>query len=208
MQKYFEILGLPITATDEEIENAYKTLKEKYSRERFLEGEAGNEAAKRLTKLETAYHEIMENRKSSDNDNLESFVDVENLIKAGNISLAQEKLDNISDRGAEWHYLQSVIFYKKNWLNESKKQLEIALNIEPHNNKYAQAYARLKEKMEYNNDEIATEIPVEAIIEEVPEAPVTTQLDLGDKIHARKKENEPAVQKGKEKMIGEIEKEI
>ena len=64
------------------------------------------------------------------------------------------------------------------------------------------------EKMEYNNDEIATEIPVEAIIEEVPEAPVTTQLDLGDKIHARKKENEPAVQKGKEKMIGEIEKEI
>ena len=64
------------------------------------------------------------------------------------------------------------------------------------------------EKMEYNNDEIATEIPVEAIIEEAPEAPVTTQLDLGDKIHARKKENEPAVQKGKEKMIGEIEKEI
>ena len=64
------------------------------------------------------------------------------------------------------------------------------------------------EKMEYDNDEIAPEIPVEAIIEEEPEAPVSTQLDLGDKIHARKKENEPAVQKGKEKMIGEIEKEI
>ena len=151
MQKYFEILGLPVTATDEEIENAYKKLKEKYSNERFLEGEKGNEAAKQLTKLETAYHEIMENRKASDSDNLESFVDVENLIKSGNISLAQERLDNISDRGAEWHYLQSVIFYKKNWLNESKKQLEIALNIEPHNNKYAQAYSRLREKMEYNN---------------------------------------------------------
>ena len=64
------------------------------------------------------------------------------------------------------------------------------------------------EQMEYNNDEIATEIPVEAIIEEEPEAPVITQLDLGEKMHTRKKENEPAVQKGKEKMIGEIEKEI
>ena len=37
---------------------------------------------------------IMENRKASDSDNLESFVDVENLIKSGNISLAQEKLDS------------------------------------------------------------------------------------------------------------------
>ncbi len=150
MQKYFEILGLPVTATDEEIENAYKTLKEKYSRERFLEGEKGNEAAKQLTKLETAYNEIMENRKANSSD-LNSFVTVEELIKAGNISLAQAKLDDISDRNAEWHYLQSVIFYKKNWLNESKKQLEIAMNIEPHNNKYAQAYTRLKDKMEYNN---------------------------------------------------------
>ncbi|MBE7081951.1 MAG: hypothetical protein E7372_05270 [Clostridiales bacterium] len=150
MQKYFEILGLPVTATDEEIENAYKTLKEKYSRERFLEGEKGNEAAKQLTKIETAYNEIMENRKANSSD-LNSFVAVEELIKAGNISLAQAKLDDISDRNAEWHYLQSVIFYKKNWLNESKKQLEIAMNIEPHNNKYAEAYTRLKDKMEYNN---------------------------------------------------------
>ncbi len=151
MQKYFEVLGLNETATDEEIENAYKTLKEKYSRERFLEGERGNEAARQLTKLETAYNEIMENRKSTAEGDLNSFATVEELIKAGNISLAQEKLDNISDRNAEWHYLQSVIFYKKNWLNESKKQLEIAMNIEPHNNKYTQAYTRLKDKMEYNN---------------------------------------------------------
>ena len=151
MQKYFEVLGLPTTATDEEIENAYKTLKEKYSRERFLEGERGNEAAKQLTKLETAYHEIMENRKTDEEGKLNSFIVVEDLIKAGNISLAQSKLDDISDRNAEWHYLQSVIFYKKNWLNESKKQLEIALNIEPNNSKYTQAYTRLKDKMEYNN---------------------------------------------------------
>ena len=151
MQKYFEILGLPTSATDEEIENAYKTLKEKYSRERFLEGEKGNEAAKQLTKLEAAYNEIKEYKKANLNDDLSNFVVVEDLIKAGNISLAQQKLDDISDRNAEWHYLQSVIFYKKNWLNESKKQLEIAMNIEPHNNKYAQAYTRLKDKMEFNN---------------------------------------------------------
>ena len=47
--------------------------------------------------------------------------------------------------------MQSVIFYKKNWVNESKKQLEIALNLDPHNQKYSNAYVKLKEKIEYND---------------------------------------------------------
>ena len=60
-------------------------------------------------------------------------------------------LDSFDQRGAEWHYLQSVIFYKKNWINESKKQLEIAMSKEPFNDKYTNAYTKLKEKIEYND---------------------------------------------------------
>ena len=73
------------------------------------------------------------------------------LIKNGNISAAQSMLDDVNDRTAEWHYLQSVVFYKKNWINESKKQLEIAMNMEPHNEKYSESYSKLKQKMEYND---------------------------------------------------------
>ena len=153
MRKNYQILGISEGATQEEIETAYKTLKKKYSEERFLEGEAGNKAARELTKIETAYQEIMSSKqtKSEGREDMSSFVDIEILIKNGDISLAQQKLDDINERNAEWHYLQSVIFYKKNWLNESKKQLEIALNMEPHNPKYAENYTRLKEKMEFNN---------------------------------------------------------
>ncbi len=95
----------------------------------------------------------MENRnyKSKDGDaSSYNYEDIELLIKKGDVSGAQSKLDDITDRNAEWHYLQSVIFYKKNWMNESKKQLEIALSIEPHNAKYSEDYAKLKQKMEYN----------------------------------------------------------
>ena len=153
MQEYYKILGLKADATDEEIEQAYLTLKDKYSRERFYEGEIGNEAAKNLTKLETAYHEITASRKkqTEKEDTVYDFSEIERLIKSGNISVAQEKLDNFSERNAEWHYLQSVILYKKNWVNESKKQLEIAINMEPHNNKYSEAYSKLKQKIEYND---------------------------------------------------------
>jgi DnaJ-class molecular chaperone len=152
MQEYYKILNITKDATDEEVENAYKTLKERYSKERFYEGEIGNEAAKKLTKVETAYQEIMASRKVID-DNGEKkydFSEVETLIKKGDISSAQTLLDDIYDRNAEWHYLQSVIFYKKNWINESKKQLEIAVNMEPHNVKYSEDYAKLKQKIEFN----------------------------------------------------------
>ena len=58
MQDIYKILGVSKDASMEEIEASYKALKEKYSSERFLEGEAGNEAAKNLTLLENAYREI------------------------------------------------------------------------------------------------------------------------------------------------------
>ena len=153
MQEFYKILGVSENATDEEIEAAYSRLKDEYSRDRFLEGEAGNLAAKNLTKLETAYQEIKESRRNTakpDGKEPESLEEVEKLLKAGKIAEAQTALDNVTDRSAEWHYLQSVVFYKKNWLNESKKQLEIAMNIEPHNQKYSDAYTKLKQKMEFN----------------------------------------------------------
>lgn len=154
MQEYYKILNIEENASDEEIEKAYKLLKDKYSKERFLEGEEGNQAAKNLTKLETAYYEIKVYRKSKNDkygEKVYNFEEVETLIKANKINDAQDALDKFNDRNAEWHYLQSVIFYKKNWINESKKQLEIAMNMEPHNSKYKDAYTKLKMKIEYND---------------------------------------------------------
>ena len=155
MQEYYKILGISETATDAEIDAQYAKLKEKYSRERFYEGEIGNDAARNLTKLETAYAEIKRERgnKMNDKGTTANYSDVEQLIKDGNINEAQVRLDDISDRDAEWHYLQSVIYYKKNWINDSKKQLEIALNMEPHNSKYSDAYSKLKQKMAFNESQ-------------------------------------------------------
>lgn len=147
MIELYDILGVSEDATDEEVERAYLELKGKYSLDRFLDGEAGNEAAKKLTRLENAYNEIMAIRKGEKDG---SYLEIESAIKKGNIALAQEKLDAYSTRDAEWHYLQSVVFYKKNWINESLKQLEIAMNMDADNKKYSDSYAKLKEKIAFN----------------------------------------------------------
>lgn len=149
MQDKYKILGVSKDATDEEIEQAYKTLRSKYSEERFCEGEVGNEAAKKLTKLDIAYREIKEDRESfskQENGKTKTYDKVTELIKNGRLEDAQCVLDDDSNKDAEWHYLQSVVFYKKNWFNESKKQLEIAISMDPYNNKYKTAYDNLNRR--------------------------------------------------------------
>lgn len=151
-KQYYELLGVDESASDEVIAARYEELKKKYSEERFLEGEAGNEAAKMLNRIDVAYHEIMsergENRTREDAGS--SYAKVDELIRSGKLSEAQAVLDEFNERPAEWHYLQSVIFYKKNWMNESKKQLEIAIQMDGENTKYRTAYNKLKEKIEFD----------------------------------------------------------
>ncbi len=150
MQENYKILNVSPEATDQEITEAYERLKAQYSKDRFLEGEAGNLAAKNLTKLEAAYRDIMESRsESASDDGKESMAlsEVEGLIKLGKIAEAQQRLDAFNDRSAEWHYLQSVVFYKKSWMNESLKQLEIALSMDVNNAKYKDAYTKMQEKI-------------------------------------------------------------
>ena len=150
-KKYYDLLGVEETASDEEIKARYEQLKKKYSEDRFLEGEAGNEAAKMLNRIDTAYNEIMTERREKGAAQSEgsSFAEVERLIRDNKIAEAQSALDAFNERAAEWHYLQSVVYYKKNWMNESKKQLEIAIQMDGTNSKYRDSYEKLKARADY-----------------------------------------------------------
>ena len=146
----YEILQVSENATDEEIEEAYRNLKAKYNEERWLDGEAGNHAARMLGKIDAAYEDIMRERKEKSAGSGQNALDeVASLIREGKIAEAQEKLDSFNERTAEWHYLQSVVFYKKNWINESKKQLEIAMQLDGANQKYRDAYEKLRARADY-----------------------------------------------------------
>ena len=60
-----ELLGLSEGATEEQIKDAYSKLRAKYIEDRFKEGEEGNEEARMLTKLDTAYSELMSDLSAS-----------------------------------------------------------------------------------------------------------------------------------------------
>ncbi len=133
------------SASESEIDFAYNRLKKQYSEDRFLPGDAGADAARKLTELEEAYREAKQKFASSkaEQDYGSKYGAIEDIIKQNKTNEAQQMLDEIIDRNAEWHYLQSIVFYKKSWYNESKNQLEMAVSMDPANGKYKDALNRL-----------------------------------------------------------------
>ncbi|MCI9030946.1 MAG: hypothetical protein HFK09_00265 [Clostridia bacterium] len=142
----YEILDLPEDSGEELLRARYNELKTKYSEQRFESGEAGNEGANKLMELEEAWSMIsadLDKRRTKERygDNLGG---IDELIKKGKYDEAQALLDAHTERGAEWHYLQSIIFYKRDWLTESRKQLKMAVELAPDVEKYRESLTKLE----------------------------------------------------------------
>lgn len=147
----FVILGVDKNATQSEILEAYKQKRAYYQAHVFDEGESGAQAASMLNQLDDAYQQAMEMAVESatvTGEGESAYEQVKQAIRSKDIETAQKLLDDMSYRGAEWHYYQSVVFYEKNWLNDTKKQLEIALQMDPQNDKYKRALDNLKKKID------------------------------------------------------------
>jgi len=141
----YEIFGLPEGAPFDDVTAAYRRLKAQYGEDRFAEGEKGNEASRKLAKLEQAYSAMaFQNNRRKDAEKFgKDYGSADELIKRGKLEGAQAALDAMTERTGEWHYLQSIIFYKRGWFAESKKQLRLACTMEPKNPKFAAASQKM-----------------------------------------------------------------
>ncbi|HKL94250.1 MAG TPA: hypothetical protein VJZ69_03105 [Clostridia bacterium] len=151
----FVTLGIDKGATQNEIYDAYKTLRNRYAEERFMEGEAGANAAINLQKLDLAYAEALEynHQTASILEGGNVYGEIKKAISEKNLDKSQSLLDSISRRDAEWHYYQSIVFYERSWFAECKKQLEIALDLEPENEKYTKSLENLKSKLSKQDEQ-------------------------------------------------------
>ena len=147
----FVILGIDQNASQSEILEAYRTKRAQYQEHVFDEGEAGAQAARMLEQLDNAYQQAMESAQEASTvtgEGESAFEAVKQAIRNKDVETAQRELDKMSTRGAEWHYYQSIVFYEKNWLNDSKKQLELAIEMDSSNPKYSRALENLKKKID------------------------------------------------------------
>ena len=153
MRDPFAVLGLTRNCTQAEAQERYYALREQYKRDRFLEGEAGNIAAKKLQELEDAYTQVLDELSSgytfeSKEDN---YARVASAVRNGNLREAQSCLDAMNTRDAEWHYYQALVYYKQDSFVECRKQLQMAITLDGDNEKYQQTLKKLEAKMNANN---------------------------------------------------------
>lgn len=157
----FVVLGLKENATREEAYFAYKEMRAKYESLRFEAGDVGADACAALEEIETAYNDVLvaidarERRGDDREDSRSKFVneklnEAEQAIKEKRMEDAQRCLDDCSMRTARWHYLQSAIFYRKGWANDALKQLILACDMEPNNQKYREAKQSMEEHVKAN----------------------------------------------------------
>ncbi len=142
------------SATDEEIKSAYRTLVRKYHPDNYDDTNPLKELAnEKMQEINNAYDEIQRIRAggkeedrsryeySSYTSSSEVYKEIRASISKRSFKEAERKLEGISsdERGAEWHYLNSVILMHKGRVNDAMRELEIACSLDPANLEYQQA---------------------------------------------------------------------
>ena len=143
MRDPYEVLGISRNSDPDALKARYEELKAKYGEQRFEDGERGNEGARLLSELESGWAIIQQDLKSGGNNVTGDYAKIENYIRSGDSDAAPRELDAVPSRDGKWHYYQSIIFYKRDWLSESRSQLVIAVQMEPNNSKYRESLRKL-----------------------------------------------------------------
>ena len=68
------------------------------------------------------------------------FNNVRMAIARGDLYTAESILNSIQNRGAEWNYLKGIIYFRRGWYTGAKEHFEKAIQMDPGNAEYRQAY--------------------------------------------------------------------
>lgn len=172
MNDPYSVLGVSPNSTDDQIKSAYRELAKKYHPDAYANNPLADLAAEKMKEINQAYDEVMKMRStggsagydgsssgyenSSDFSGDSSFHHVRELINAGRLEQAELILNRtpMRQRTAEWYFLKGSVMYRRGWVNEAYSNYQSAVNMDPNNPEYKQAYDTVASQMNggfYNN---------------------------------------------------------
>ena len=69
-----------------------------------------------------------------------SLARIRQMIQMGQLQEADNALEAVPNRTAEWYYLRGVIASRKGWMDEARQNFRIALSMDPGNMEYNAAF--------------------------------------------------------------------
>ncbi len=164
MRDPYEVLGVPSSATDEEVKKAYRNLARKYHPDNYHDSPLADVAQEKMKEINEAYEEVQSMRKNGGAGQSSyggygrnpygqnpygaygggyggdpAFARVRRSIAQGELNLAEELLNAMSDHNAEWNFLKGAICYRRGWMDEAKRYYETAVQMNPNNPEYRRA---------------------------------------------------------------------
>ena len=168
MRDPYSVLGVSQNASDEEIKKAYRELARKYHPDNYQNNPLADLAEEKMKEINEAYETITKQRAggggsggyqssssgysggysggySSASSN-PTYTRVRSMINAGDLGTAERLLDEVPERDGEWYFLSGSIAYRKGWLDEAAQNYTRAVQMEPNNLEYRQAYAMMQQR--------------------------------------------------------------
>lgn len=164
MRDPYQVLGVPSTATDEEVKKAYRDLARKYHPDNYHDNPLADLAQERMKEINEAYEAVQSQRKAQRNGGYSAsgagygtgyggyqsayqgsyqgssrYQRVRMAISSGDLNLAEELLNAQSDHDAEWNFLKGAVCYRRGWLDEARQYYQTAVQMDPDNAEYQRA---------------------------------------------------------------------
>jgi len=144
----YDVLGILRDASDEEIKKAYHELAKRYHPDNFADDSMKKLAEEKMKEINEAYNTLMKNNNGSYGSpyaNAE-LQNIRRLLNENNFSEADIRLDaiNSADRNAEWYFLKGCVLSQRGWYLDAQKYFRTALDMEPGNPEYNQAYESMQ----------------------------------------------------------------
>ena len=158
MRDPYQVLGVPSTATDEEVKKAYRDRARKYHPDNYHDNPLADLAQERMKEINEAYEAVQSQRKAARAGGYSGgyggyqagyqtgyqsggsrYQRIRMAISQGNLNLAEELLNAMTDHDAEWSFLKGAICYRRGWLDEARRYYQNAVNMDPDNQEYQRA---------------------------------------------------------------------
>jgi molecular chaperone DnaJ len=149
----YRVLGVSLSASDDEIKKAYRELSRKYHPDTNADNPLADLAEEKFKQVQEAYQQIMEEREhggqsyyshghSSQDD--PQIVAAVNYINSGHYSEALNVLAGIRNHTGQWHYYNAVAHAGLGNNIEALNFARQAVNMEPYNREYNDLLNRLQ----------------------------------------------------------------